>query len=70
MELPSAKWVVSTLVTVSGALVVFVVELQAGGVELPSIVVAVTVALAAVASYLKRETRPPSSAVEAVHKRL
>lgn len=69
MELPSAKWVVSTLITVSGVLVVVVAELQADGIELPSIVVTVSTVLAAVASYLKRETRPPSSAVEAARAR-
>ena len=54
------------MITLSGALGVIVTELQAEGIELPSIIVTISVVLALVASYLKEETRPPSSAVDAV----
>jgi hypothetical protein len=62
MELPSVKVMTAALVMIAGAAVVIVSELQAEGIELPSIVISATTVLSALASYLVRETRPSPSA--------
>ncbi len=64
--MPSSKWMTSTVISVAGVIVVVVAQLQADGIELPSIVFTVATFAAGILSYLKKENRPPDSARAAI----
>jgi len=62
LELPSSKWVVSTVATVVITLVAVLDASETAGVDLPPWVYVIGGLLAPLVVYLKQENRPSSSA--------